>query len=98
MANYEIHKCGALSVIDIKDDDKTIEVSSLGCRPFTQQTPNDFIKVYYVTGLQSVVGPDGYVFGYISWDFQRVAVRAEVVGVNTMRINQIRKPAGAPGR
>ena len=98
MANYVIHKCGALSVINIKDDDKTIEVSSKRCRVFIQQTPHDFIKVYYVTGIQSVVGPEGHVFGYATWNFQRVAVRAEVVDANTMRIYQTRKPAGAPGR
>ena len=33
IAGYEIHKCGALSVINIKDDDRTIEVSSKRCRP-----------------------------------------------------------------
>ena len=98
IAGYEIHKCGALSVINIKDDDKTIEVSSKRCRPFVQQTPHDFIKIYYVTGLRTVVGPDGHVFGYLTWDFQRTNVRAEVVDTNTIRINQIRKPAGAPGR
>ena len=98
MADYAIHKCGPLSVINIKDDDKTIAVSSKRCRAFAQQTPHDFIKIYYVTGIQSVVGPDGYVFGYVTWDFQRTSVRAEVVDASTMRINQIRKPAGAPGR
>ena len=98
MADYEIYKCGALSVINIKHDDKTIEVNSKRCREFVQQTQHDFIKIYYVTGIQSVVGSDGHVFGYVTWDFQRVAVRAEVVDANTMRINQIRKPAGAPGR
>lgn len=98
MADYAIHKCGPLSVINIKHDDKSIEVSSKRCRAFVQQTPHDFIKTYYVTGIQSVVGPDGHVFGYVTWDFQRTNVRAEMVDANTMRINQIRKPAGAPGR
>ena len=98
MADYAIHKCGPLSVINIKDDDKTIEVSSKRCRAFVQQTPHHFIKIYYVTGIQSVVGPDGHVFGYVTWDFQRTNVRAEMVDANTVRINQIRKPAGAPGR
>jgi hypothetical protein len=98
MADYDIHQCGPLSVINIKHDDKTIEVSSKRCRAFVQQTQHDIIKIYNVTGIQSVVGPDGHMFGYITWDFQRVAVRAEVVDANTMRINQIRKPAGAPGR
>ena len=98
IADYDIYQCGALSVIDIKNDDKTIEVSSKRCRPFVQQTPNHFIKIYTVTGLQSVVGSEGQVFGYITWDFRRVVVRAEVVDANTVRIKQIRKPAGAPGR
>lgn len=98
MADYDIHKCGALSVINIKHDDKTIEVSSEKCRPFVQQAPLDFVKIYSVTGIQSVVGPDGYVFGYISWNFQRTSVRAVVVDANTMRIRQIRKPGGAMGR
>ncbi len=98
MANYVIHKCGALSVINIKDDDKTIEVGSKRCRAFIQQTPHHFIKIYYVTGIQSVVGQNGHVFGYVTWDYQRVSVRAEVVDANTMRIKQIPKPAGAPGR
>ena len=98
IAGYEIHKCGALSVINIKDDDKTIEVSSKRCRPFVQQTPRDFVKIYSVTGLRTVVGPDGHVFGYVTWDFQRTNVRAEVVDANTIRINQIRKPGGAMGR
>lgn len=98
MVDYDIYQCGALSVVNIKNDDKTIEVSSKRCRPFVQQTPNQFIKIYTVTGIQSVVGPDGHVFGYITWDFQRMNVRAEVVDANTMRIRQIPKPAGAPGR
>jgi len=98
MADFDIYKCGALSVINIKHDDRTIEVSSKRCRPFVQQAPLDFVKIYSVTGIQSVVGPDGHVFGYISWNFQRTSVRAEVVDANTMRIRQIRKPGGAPGR
>ena len=98
MADYDIHKYGAMSVINIKHDDKTIDVSSKRCRAFVQQTPHDFIKIYMVTGIQSIVGPDGHVFGYITWDFQRINVRAELVDTNTVRINQIRKPAGAPGR
>jgi hypothetical protein len=98
MADYDIYRCGALSVINIKHDDKTIEVSGKRCRPFVQQTQHDFVKIYMVTGIQSVVGPDGQVFGYVSWDFQRTIVRAEVVDANTMRILQYRKPGGAPGR
>ena len=98
MADFEIYKCGALSVINIKHDDKTIEVSSEKCRPFVQQAPLDFVKIYSVTGIQSVVGPDGFVFGYISWNFQRTSVRAEMLDANTMRIRQIRKPGGAMGR
>ncbi len=98
MADYDVYRCGALSVINIKHDDKTIEVSSKRCRAFVQQTPHDFVKIYTVTGIQSVVGPDGEMFGYITWDFQRTIVRAERVDANTMRILQYRKPAGAPGR
>jgi hypothetical protein len=98
MADYDIYRCGALAVFNIKNDDKTIEVSNTKCRPFVQQTPDDFVKIYAVTGIQSIVGPDGQVFGYITWDFQRTIVRAELVDANTMRIRQYRKPGGAPGR
>jgi hypothetical protein len=98
MADFDIYRCGALSVINIKNDDKTIEVSNIKCRPFVQQTQHDFVKIYAVTGIQSVMGPDGQVFGYVSWDFQRTIVRAEVVDVNTIRILQYRKPGGARGR
>ena len=98
MADYDIYRCGALNVINIKHDDKTIEVSGKRCREFVQQTPHDFIKIYTVTGIQSIMGPDGQVFGYATWDFQRTIVRAELVDAHTMRIRQYRKPAGAPGR
>jgi hypothetical protein len=98
IADYDIYECGALSVINIKQDDKTIETSSKRCRLFVQQTPRDFIKIYKVTGIQSVMGPGGHLFGYITWDFQRMNVRAEAVDANTIRIRQMRKPAGAPGR
>ena len=98
IVDYDIYRCKALTVFNIKNDDKTIEVSSTKCRSFVQQTPDDFVKIYAVTGIQSVVGPDGQVFGYITWDFQRTIVRAEVVDANTMRILEYRKPGGAPGR
>ncbi len=98
MAGYDIYRCGGLTVFDKKNDDKTLEISRKRCRPFVQQTPNDFVKVYAVTGIQSIVGPDGQVFGYITWDFQKTIVRAELVDANTMRISQSRKPGGAPGR
>jgi hypothetical protein len=98
MADYDIYRCKALTVFNIKNDDKTIEVSSTKCRLFVQQTPDDFVKIYAATGIQSVVGPDGQVFGYITWNFQRTIVRAEVVDANTMRILEYRKPGGAPGR
>ncbi len=98
MADFDIYRCKALTVFNIKNDDKTIEVSSTKCRSFVQQTPDDFVKIYAVTGIQSVVGSDGQVFGYITWDFQRTIVRAEVVDANTMRILEYRKPGGAPGR
>ncbi len=98
MADYDIHRCGGLSVFDKKNDDKTLEISRKRCRPFVQQAELDFVKIYMVTGIQSIVGPDGQVFGYITWDFQRTIVRAELVDANTMRIRQYRKPGGAPGR
>ena len=98
MADYDIYRCGALSVFDKKNDDKTLEISRKRCKPFVQQAELDFVKIYTVTGIQSIVGPDGQVFGYITWDFQRTIVRAELVDANTMRIRQYRKPGGAPGR
>ena len=98
MADYDIYRCGALTVFDKKNDDKTLEISRIRCRPFVQQAEDDFVKIYTVTGIQSIVGPDGQVFGYITWDFQRTIVRAELVDANTMRIFQYRKPGGAPGR
>lgn len=98
MADYDIHRCGALTIFDKKSDDKTLEISRKRCKPFVQQAEHDFAKIYAVTGIQSIVGPDGQVFGYITWDFQRTIVRAELVDANTMRISQYRKPGGAPGR
>ena len=72
MNDYDIIKCRALSVFDKKDDDKTIEMNDIGCRPFVQQTKSHFVKIYEVSGIRSIVGPDDQVFGFITWAFQRV--------------------------
>jgi hypothetical protein len=98
MADYDIIDCRALFVFDPKNDDKTIEVGDPRCRPFVQQTKNDFVDIYEVTGIRTVVGPDGQVFGFITWALQRVYVNAELVDAGTMRISLTRKPGGARGR
>jgi len=98
MADYNIIDCRALSVFDPKNDDKTIEVSDTNCRPFIQQTKDDFVEIFEVTGIRSIVGPDDQVFGFITWALQRVYVNAELVDARTMRISLTRKPGGAPGR
>ena len=98
MVDYDIYECRALTVFDKKSDDKILEINKEVCKPFVQQTPKDFVKIYSVTGIQTLVAPDGQVLGYITWDFQRTAVRAEMVDANTMRISGYRKPGGAPGR
>ena len=98
MADYDIIDCRALFVFDPKNDDKTIEVGDPRCRPFVQQTKNDFVDIYEVTGIRTVVGPDGQEFGFITWAIQRVYVNAEAVDAKTMRISLTRKPGGAPGR
>jgi hypothetical protein len=97
-ADFDIYRCGALSVFSIKNDDKTLEIRNETCRLFVQQTPHDFVEIYAGTGIRSIAGPDGQVFGYITWDFQRTIVRAERVDENTIRIVNYRKPGGAPGR
>jgi len=98
MADYDIIDCRALFVFDPKNDDKTIEVGDPRCRPFVQQTKNDFVDIYEVTGIRTVVGPDGQEFGFITWAIQRVYVNAEAVDAKTMRISLSRKPGGSPGR
>jgi hypothetical protein len=98
MGDYDIIDCRALFVFDPKDDDKTIEVGDPRCRPFVQQTRSDFVEIYEVTGIRTIVGPDGQAFGFITWAFQRVYVNAELVDAKTMRISLSRKPGGAPGR
>jgi hypothetical protein len=98
MTDYDIIDCQALSVFDPKNDDKTIEMSGNRCRPFVQQTQNDFVKIYEVIGIRTIVGTDDQVFGFITWAVQRVYVSAELVDAKTMRISLTRKPGGAPGR
>ena len=98
MADYDIIDCRALTVFDPKNDDKTIEVGDPRCRPFVQQTKDDFVQIYEVAGIRSIVGPDGQEFGFITWAYQRVYVNAELVDARTMRITLSRKPGGAPGR
>jgi hypothetical protein len=98
MADYDIIECRALSVFDPKNDDKTIEMSDSRCRPFVQQTPHDFVEIDEVTGIRSIVGPDGQEFGFITWHLQKVQVNAQQVDAKTMRISIQRKPGGAPGR
>ena len=98
MADYDIIDCRALTVFDPKNDDKTIEVGDPRCRPFVQQTKNDFVKIYEVAGIRSIVGPDDQVFGFITWAYQRVYVNAQLVDAKTMRISLSRQPGGAPGR
>jgi hypothetical protein len=98
MKDYDIIDCRALAVFDPKNDGKTIEIGGTGCRPFVQQTKSDFVEIYEVTGIRSIVGTDDQVFGFITWAFQRVYVSAEMVDAKTMRILLTRKPGGAPGR
>jgi hypothetical protein len=98
MADYNIIDCRALFVFDPKNDDKTIEVGDPRCRPFVQQTKNDFVDIYEAIGIRSIVGPDDQVIGFITWASQRVYVNAELVDAGTMRISLTRKPGGAPGR
>ena len=98
MADYDIIDCRALFVFDPKNDDKTIEVGDPRCRPFVQQTKNDFVDIYEVTGIRTVVGPDGQEFGFITWAYDRVYVNAVLVDAKTMRISLSRKPGGSPGR
>ncbi len=98
MTDCDIIDCRALSVFDPKNDDKTIEMSDKRCRPFVQQAKHDFVEIYEVTGIKSIVRSDGQVFGFITWAYQRVYVNAELVDAKTMRISLTRKPGGAPGR
>jgi hypothetical protein len=98
MNDYDIIDCRALSVFDPKNDDKTIEMSDNRCRPFVQQAKHHFVKIYEVTGIRSIVGPDDQAFGFITWALQRVIVNAQLVDAGTMRISLTRKPGGAPGR
>ena len=98
MADFDIFDCRALSVFDPKNDDKTLEMGDMRCRPFVQQTKNDFGEIFQVTGIRSIVGPDDQVFGFITWAYQRVYVNAELVDAKTIRISLSRKPGGAPGR
>ena len=98
MTDYNIIDCRALFVFDPKNDDKTIEVGDPRCRPFVQQTKNNFVEIHEETGIRSIVGPDGQEFGFITWALHRVYVNAELVDAKTIRISLSRKPGGAPGR
>ena len=98
MADFDIFDYRALSFFDPKNDDKTIEMGDMRCRPFVQQTKNDFVEIFQVTGIRSIVGPDDQVFGFITWAYQRVYVNAELVDAKTIRISLSRKPGGTPGR
>jgi len=98
MADYNIYQCRYLSVFDPKHDDKTIIIPDIQCRPFVQQTKDDFVQIYEAMGIRTIAGPDGQVFGYLTWDYQQTVVRAELVDTKTMRITQYVKPSGAPGR
>jgi hypothetical protein len=98
IADYHVYQCRALSVFDPKNDDKTIEVSDLACRPFVQQGKLDFVRIYEAVGIRTIVGPEGQVFGYLTYNYQQTVVKAEVLDARTLRISQYRKPEGAPGR
>ena len=98
MADYDIIDCRVLYVFDPKNDDKTIEVGDSRCRPFVQQTKNNFVEIFEESGIRSIVGPDGQDFGFITWAMQRVYVNAEPVDPKTIRISLSRKPGGGPGR
>lgn len=97
-ADYDVYQCRNLAVFDPKHDDLRIIVPDVQCRPFVQQTKDDFVEIYEVIGIRSIVGPDGQVFGYATWAYQLTMVRAELVDPRTMRITQYAKPSGAPGR
>lgn len=98
VADYDSYQCRNLSVFDPKHDDKTIIMADIRCRPFVQQTKSDFVQIYEATGIRTIVGPDGEVFGYATWAYQLTVVRAELIDAKTMRITQYEKPSGAPGR
>jgi hypothetical protein len=97
-ADYDIYQCRYLSVIDPKNDDRTLIMPEFYCKPFVPQTKDDFVRIYEVIGIRSLVGPAGQLFGYISWGYEQTVVRAEMVDAKTMRITQHDKPFGAPGR
>jgi hypothetical protein len=98
IAEYDVYQCRNLSVFDPKHDDLTIIVPDFYCRPFVKQTKDDFVPIYEVIGIRTLVGPDGQLFGYATWAYQLTVVRAELVDAKTIRISQYEKPSGAPGR
>jgi len=98
IADYDIYRCRNLSVFDPKNDDKTIIIPGIQCSPFVQQTKDHFVQIYEVIGVRTIVGRDGQVFGYATWDYQCTVVRAEQLDEKTMRITQYDKPIGGAGR
>jgi len=98
IADYDVYQCRYLSVFDPKHDDLKVIVPDFYCRPFVPQNKDDFVRIYEVIGIRTIVGPDGQLFGYASWAYERTVVRAELVDAKTIRITQYEKPSGAPAR
>ncbi len=87
LADYQIHQCRWLAVLDPKNDDKTIETIGPECRSVDPQEASYFDKPYWVPEVKEVFGPDDQRYGYILiWSRQKVSAGAMVVAENTMRI------------
>ncbi|MFC1886184.1 hypothetical protein ACFLZM_03910 [Thermodesulfobacteriota bacterium] len=85
---YNIHRSPwRLTVFDPKNDDRKLEVIDMKTIIVDEKAKSDFdVKIFPRTGIREVLGTDGQLFGYITWDDEKVSIGVRRVDAKTMRL------------
>lgn len=85
-ADYRIHQCPGLIVIDPKSDSRSIDVVGEKCRAVDHLPASFSPETGRYWTFRSLVGNNGELFGYVFWNYRVVRAGAREVGDSTMRV------------
>ena len=88
LVDYDVYHCPWITVLDPKNDDKTIEVIGAKCRSVDHKAiAPKFANENQIPVLNEIVGPEDQLYGYILiWNGRLASAGAMLVAENTMRV------------
>ncbi|MCG6910059.1 MAG: hypothetical protein LJE94_08045 [Deltaproteobacteria bacterium] len=85
-ADYRVHRCPGLILVEPESSDKSIELIGEGCRLSDPSTEPPALDTHRSTQFRALQGKNSDLFAYIQWNSRAYRVGAKEIDGDTLRV------------